>query len=103
ITGIWPFVHLASFLWVTGPKNDIWLLKTVAALITINGLTFLVSAYRREFNVPVGMLAVGSAFSLMAVDIYYATSDVIWDVYLLDAVAEAAFIAAWTIVLCRAK
>jgi hypothetical protein len=103
LTGIWPFIHLKSFLWVTGPKNDIWLLKTVAGLITAIGLTFLVSAYRREFTAAVITLALGSAFCLMAIDIYYATNDVIWDVYLLDAIAEAILIIAWTIGLSKAK
>ena len=103
LTGIWPFIHLKSFLWVTGPKNDIWLLKTVAGLITTIGLTFLVSAYRREFTAAVITLALGSAFCLMAIDIYYATNDVIWDVYLLDAIAEAILIIAWTIGLSKAK
>jgi hypothetical protein len=103
LTGIWPFIHLKSFLWITGPKNDIWLLKTVAGLITTIGLTFLVSAYRREFTAAVITLALGSAFCLMAIDIYYATNDVIWDVYLLDAIAEAILIIAWTIGLSKAK
>lgn len=101
ITGVWPFIHLESFLWVTGPKKDIWLLKTVAALISVAGLSFLVAGFRRESNAAIVTLALGSAFSLMAVDIYYATHDVIWDVYLLDAVAEALLIAAWVVLLLK--
>jgi len=103
LTGVWPFIHLKSFLWVTGPKHDIWLLKTVAALITIMGITFLVAGFRREFNGALLTLALGGAISLMEVDIYYATQDVIWDVYLLDATAEAGIIAAWLFCLWRNK
>jgi len=103
VTGIWPFIHLESFLWVTGPKTDIWLLKTVAALITIVGITYLVGAFRREISYALVTLALGGTFSLMAVDIYYATTDVIWDVYLLDAIAEAGIIFAWIFILVNGK
>ena len=37
LTGVWPFLHLPSFLWVTGPKEDLWLLYTVSILITAIG------------------------------------------------------------------
>ena len=34
-TGIWPLLHLASFMRVTGPKTDRWLVKTVGALVAV--------------------------------------------------------------------
>ena len=103
LTGIWPFIHLKSFIWVTGPKNDIWLLKTVSVLIIAVGLTLLVAGLRRVFNSALFTLAVASAFGLMAIDIYYAVNDVIWDVYLLDAVAESGLIIAWIAILFSNK
>jgi len=103
LTGLWPFLHLESFLWVTGPKTDIWLLKTVAALITVIGLTIIIAASRKEFNFTIAFLAMGSAIGLMAIDIYYAVNDVIWDVYLLDAVAEGLLILTWFYALAGRK
>ena len=103
LTGIWPFIHLQSFLWVTGPKTDIWLLKTVAALITVIGFSLLVGAFRREINAVTLILALGCSFGLMAIDIYYAINDIIGDIYLLDAVAEAVIITTWIILLIKSK
>lgn len=37
VTGIWPLVHIKSFQWVTGPKVDLWLVKTVGVLIAVMG------------------------------------------------------------------
>lgn len=31
-------VHMPSFLWVTGPKSDLWLVDTVSLLISAIGL-----------------------------------------------------------------
>ena len=33
LTGIWPLLDLSSFQWVTGPKQDLWLVQTVGAWI----------------------------------------------------------------------
>ena len=33
LTGLWPVVHLPSFIAVTGPKRDLWLVRTVGLLI----------------------------------------------------------------------
>jgi hypothetical protein len=41
LTGIWPLVHIESFMVVTGPKADIWLVKTVGAMLIPIALTLL--------------------------------------------------------------
>ncbi len=97
ITGIWPFIHLESFLMVTGPKNDIWLLKTVSVLILAVGLSLLTAAKKHEINTSILILAISSALGLAGIDIYYASTDIIWDIYLADAVAEIVIVAAWLI------
>jgi hypothetical protein len=33
VTAVWPIVHIQSFMEVTGYKTDIWLVKTVGALL----------------------------------------------------------------------
>ena len=103
ITGIWPILHLRSFMWVTGPKNDIWLVKTVGVLIKVMAITLLMASKRKEYTPAIGALAVSSAASLMLVDMYYALNDVIWDIYLLDAAAEMMLIFLWVWVLLKAK
>jgi hypothetical protein len=37
VSGLWPLVHLQSFLTVTGPKTDLWLVKTLGVLISVIG------------------------------------------------------------------
>ncbi|RDV14933.1 hypothetical protein DXT99_11625 [Pontibacter diazotrophicus] len=95
LTGVWPFVHLRSFLWVTGPKEDIWLLYTVSVLITVIGGVLLAAGLRKQVTQEIKWLGIASAAGLTGIDVYYALSDVIWDVYLLDAVGEVILIVLW--------
>lgn len=95
VTGVWPLVSIGTFQWVTGPKVDLWLVKTVGALIAVIGLTILMAARRGQVGPEVRFLAVASAAALAAVDLVYALSDRIRDVYLLDAVLEIGLIVLW--------
>lgn len=94
-TGIWPFLHLPSFLWVTGPKEDIWLLYTVSVLITVIGAVLLLAGFRRRTTQEIKVLGIAGAAGLAGIDMYYALSDVIWDIYLLDAAGELILVLLW--------
>jgi hypothetical protein len=95
LTGVWPFLHLKSFLIVTGPKEDIWLLYTVSVLITVIGGVLLAAGFRKQVTHEIKWLGIAGAAGLIGIDIYYALNDVIRDVYLLDAVGEVAIILLW--------
>ena len=95
ITGVWPFVHLRNFLWVTGPKEDIWLLYTVSVLIIAIGGVLLAAGVRKKVTYEIKWLGIAGAAGLAGIDVYYALSDVIWDIYLLDAVGEVILIGLW--------
>ena len=99
LTGIWPIVHMPSFIAVTGPKTDFWLVKTVGALVTLIGCVIGMSAARANITVEIATLAIASAAALGAVDVIYVSKRVIARIYLLDAVVEALLIAAWALVL----
>lgn len=101
VTGIWPIVSIRTFMAVTGPKNDVWLVKTVGVLVTVVGAVLGLAAWRGNFPPEVFLLAVGSAGALAGVDVYYHARGVIPRIYLLDAAAEAVIIAAWVIVWTR--
>ncbi len=103
ITGIWPLVHIDSFIWVTGPKYDIWLVKTVGVLILVVAVVVLSSVLNKRISYEILLLSVGSAAGLMAIDVYYAFIDRISNVYLLDAVAEAGLIVLWILAWKSAK
>lgn len=95
LTGLWPLLHMASFLWVTGPKHDLWLVKTVGALVTVAGAVMLLSALRGHVPPETVVLAVGCALALAAVDVVYVGKRVIGPVYLWDAVAEIGLVLWW--------
>jgi hypothetical protein len=94
-TGLWALVDLDSFMAVTGPKTDRWLVKTVGILVTVIGGVLLVAWRRGEVPVEVVLLAIGSAFSLATIDVVYVSNRTIPPIYLLDAVAELGLALAW--------
>ena len=95
VTGVWPLLHIRSFEWVSGPKVDRWLVKTVAALIGVDGAAIGLAAWRRRITPEVELLAVGSSLALAIVDVVYVARRRIRPVYLLDAVAQVGLIVGW--------
>jgi hypothetical protein len=102
LPSVWPLVHMPSFLAVTGPKTDLWLVRTVAILLTVISLTFLTAAYRKEYQPPIAVLALGSAAAMAGIDLYYALNDRIWDTYLIDAAGEILLLLGWIIYFFKA-
>lgn len=103
VTGVWPLVHMASFLAVTGPKHDLWLVRAMGTLIGVVGATLLLAGWRRRVTPEIALLGVGGALGLTAIDLVYALSGVIWKTYLLDAVAELILVACWALAARRAR
>jgi hypothetical protein len=95
VTGLWAIVDIRSFQKVTGPKVDIWLVKTVGVLIVAVGAVLGLAGKRAEPVPEVPLLAIGSAAGLTVIDIIYVAKKRIRPVYLLDAVAEMGLIALW--------
>jgi hypothetical protein len=94
LTGLWPLVSLPTFELVTGPKTDDWLVHTVGLLAATIGATLWIGASAARPTGATAFLATASAASFTAIDLTYALTDRISDVYLLDAAAEVACIAA---------
>ncbi len=99
VTGLWPLIHIRSFLVVTGPKTDLWLVRTVGALITVIAAAVGIAAFQNDLRADTILLAIGSSLVLAAVDIVYVALGVISKVYLFDALAEILLILAWTLEL----
>jgi hypothetical protein len=95
VTGLWPLLHMRSFEWVSGPKTERWLVKTVGLLITAIGSVIGLAAWRRRLTPEIEGLAVGSAVALATIDVIYVARRRIRWVYLIDAVAEAGLAIAW--------
>jgi hypothetical protein len=94
LTGVWPLLSMDTFLAVTGPKTDLWLVETVGGLVTAIGAALLVSAGRGVSPESV-TLAVGSILALGTIDVVYFARRVIPLVYLLDGLAEVLLLAGW--------
>jgi hypothetical protein len=102
-TGIWPLVDIASFQVITGPKTDLWLVKTVGVLVTVIGAVLLVAGRRRRITEEIVLLAAGSALGLAGIDLVYALSGRISAVYLADAGVEIGLAALWLVARRRAR
>jgi hypothetical protein len=97
LTGIWPLIDIVSFQVVTGPKIDLWLVRTVGVLVTVIGAVLLSAFRSRRFTREVLILAIGSALGLAAIDLVYGLSGTISAVYLADAAAEIGLAVLWII------
>ena len=95
LTGIWPLIDIASFQEITGPKTDLWLVRTVGVLVIVIGAVLVSAARARRITPEIQMLAVGSALGLATIDLVYALSGRISAVYLADAVAEVGLVVLW--------
>ncbi len=88
-------MSLRSFEAVTGPKVDLWLVKTVGVLVAVIGSALALASRRRRLAPEIVLVAAGSAAALAAIDTVYVAKRRISPVYLLDAAAEIALVAGW--------
>ena len=88
LTAVWPIVHMRSFVAVTGPKTDLWLVRTVGILILLIACTLFLGASQAVISPETILLSLGSAICLAGVDVYYVMRAVIRPMYLLDATTE---------------
>jgi hypothetical protein len=98
-TGLWPIVHLASFLAVTGPKTDFWLVQAFGLLVAAIGGALLSFAVVGRAGSGACRFGVASAVMLAFIDVLFVARRAIPPVYLLDALPEALFAAGWLIAL----
>jgi len=92
--GLWPILHLRSFERVFGPKVDRWLVYTVAGLLTSIGHAQWRAATSEHWR-HARRLGIGTAGTLLAIDVIYVPRGRIRWTYLLDAAEEITLIAAW--------
>jgi hypothetical protein len=95
LNGLWPLLHMRSFEAVFGPKTDKWLVRTVACLLMVNGMAQLRSPASKDGLDQAQRIGVGTAASLAAVDLACVPAGRISKMYLVDAVAEIAWIGSW--------
>jgi hypothetical protein len=95
VGGLWPLLHISSFEMVFGPKTDRWLVKTLAGLLMVNGLTQLTTWSTAGGVRQARRLGVGTAAVLATIDLAYVPARRISKMYLVDAALEIGWIIAW--------
>ena len=97
VGGLWPLVHVRSFEAVFGRKTDRFLEYTVAGLMMGVGWSQWTSNRAPGGAAHARTVGIGTAGTLLAIDLIYAPPRRIPATYLLDAVLEAGWLAAWAL------
>jgi hypothetical protein len=99
LTGVWPIISIKTFQMVTGPKTDLWLVKTVGLLVAVIGAILVWAGWTSNVLGQTVALASGSAAALTIIDVYYVWKRVIAPIYMADALVEAILIVGWIAVM----
>jgi hypothetical protein len=95
LTGIWPVLHIESFLRVTGPKHDLWLVQTFGLVLFGVGAILIHAGLRKRVEASLAALGLVLAVTLLAVDVMFVLRGAISTVYLADAAVELAIACGW--------
>ncbi len=102
VTGVWAVVGIRSFQIISGPKTDIWLVRTVGLLVAVVGGSLGVAGWRRRITPEIIGMAISTGAALTVIDVVYTAKRRISPIYLLDACANTMLIVGWvTAVRCR--
>jgi hypothetical protein len=99
LTALWPLIHIRSFILVSGPKDDLWLVKTVSVLLLAVCNTLLAVLLLNNCNIYAGVLAMNVCCGFIIIEIHYVRKGTISPVYLLDAVVQLALLISWIIIV----
>lgn len=102
ITAVWPLIDIESFMLVTGYKTDLWLVKTVGAILVSVSLCMATHLFIRTDHIPVVVLAITSSIAFICIDFYYALNDTISDIYMADGALQILFLTGWIGVIVTA-
>lgn len=93
-TGVSPFASRRLFEAITGPKLEWWLVQTVGALVTVVGAGLTSAAAAGRDTPEIQGMAAGCAVAFAGIETVYVARGRISPVYLLDAAAQVALLAA---------
>lgn len=96
VTGLWPLISLHSFMAVTGPKTDTWLVQTFGAVLAVLGAALLIGSRRGRFDRSWKIIAAGVPAALAISDVVFVCRREIWPIYLADAAVELLLVIGWT-------
>jgi hypothetical protein len=91
VTGIWPLLHLRSFMALTGPKADTWLVQTFGGLVAALGLALVLRDGGERGALK--RVSTAAALALATADVWFVARRRISPIYLADALVELALVA----------
>lgn len=94
VSGLWPWIHYASFEAITGAKTDDWLVLTVGLLLAVIGAVLLAGARQRAALGVACALALGGAAAMAVADIGFALNGTVDAIYLVDGAVQCGSIVA---------
>lgn len=96
ITAIWPLIDIESFMLVTGPKTDVWLVRTVSVLlIPYTLICFWIALKPRLISKIIIIIMTLMSLGLAIIElIYYLNGTIKW-LYGADAVLQLIFMIWW--------
>ena len=103
LTALWALIHIESFMGVTGPKTDIWLVKTVAAILLSIAVCFLYAPFVQRDHFLVALVGITSSAALASIDFYYTDNNTIKKIYQADGYLQALFFLLWLYLLTHVK
>jgi hypothetical protein len=103
LTGLWPIIHIKSFMSITGPKMEQWLVKTVGWLILVIAITLFSAFYMLQFTLSVMVLGMASTIIFIGIDVYYYQKGIISKIYLMDAGIESLLLLGWLLGIVFSK
>lgn len=101
LTALWGIIDINSFMAVTGPKTDVWLVKTVSVLLLAISFSFLSALFSKTNEWPTIFLAAGCCISFAFIDFYYSAKGTISAIYSLDGIVQLILLAGWLIVIIK--
>lgn len=101
VTAVWGLADIDSFMAVTGPKADIWLVKTVSVLILPIVVSLVCGYFFNTHPVPVMLVAITAATGFAFIDFYYTANNTIRPVYTADGVVQSVLIIFWCVLLLQ--
>jgi hypothetical protein len=95
VTATWPIVDIKSFMMVTGYKTDVWLVKTVGALLIPVAVCLMSFLFIPTDKRPAFILGSLTCIAFICIDFYYALTDVISNIYMADGFLQIGFLLIW--------
>lgn len=101
VTALWGLLDIDSFMSVTGPKTDIWLVKTVSVLLVAIALSLLSGLIDGPYKLPIAILGISTSIAMAFIDFNYTITDTISKVYAVDGIIEILFMVGWIFCIYR--